>query len=467
MSQNTSVESSTRSSPNPSINPALQAALSSLDVQLEEELARYRRQRAGHPVMSNRGLARHQTPKTIELMSVNTASGKTQQPALGMSTAPPIMSLPLIMVNQTPAAAPPKETNQEPMAQTGQQDTLSIASEPGSPLVISSPTTNTTADHSATEESVTKQVTPPEKPAEGEGDLVTSAADQTQPEGYLESSEKLLQSLADDEVGRRAEKRSTNKLLSPLGIGSLLLLLLSGATVLYIAMNPSTLSALGLKRFFDSKKPTTTQSPTETTVAKGEPVKNSPLVNGPNLASDEFVDLNLNTLSHLEASPTPSLSPSPVAPLPDLPTNRTTSAAPSVVPNSALPRGSSDLSSALLPPALPQRAVVPTMAVPSVAPIPAQRASAPPATQKQEASPSPVQVATSPASGRDQYYRVLINDVSDRALQQVKKIVPDAYVLNLPEGARISLGAFKKESEAKTLVEELRQQGISASINRP
>jgi serine/threonine-protein kinase len=78
-----------------------------------------------------------------------------------------------------------------------------------------------------------------------------------------------------------------------------------------------------------------------------------------------------------------------------------------------------------------------------------------------------VQVATSPASGRDQYYRVLINDVSDRALQQVKKIVPDAYVLNLPEGARISLGAFKKESEAKTLVEELRQQGISASINRP
>jgi serine/threonine-protein kinase len=107
------------------------------------------------------------------------------------------------------------------------------------------------------------------------------------------------------------------------------------------------------------------------------------------------------------------------------------------------------------------------MAVPSVAPIPAQRASAPPATQKQEASPSPVQVATSPAPGRDQYYRVLINDVSDRALQQVKKIVPDAYVLNLPEGARISLGAFKKESEAKTLVEELRQQGISASINRP
>jgi hypothetical protein len=242
MSQNTSVESSTRSSPNPSINPALQAALSSLDVQLEEELARYRRQRAGRPVISPRGLGRHQTRKPIELISVDKPGSQTQQLALGMSTAAPILSFPLVSVNPAPAAAPPNETDRQPMAQPGQLD---ASYEPALPPVVS-PQNKAAADNSMTQASVTEQLIPPQEPAEVRGNLVPLSAAQAPPEDYLESSEQLLRSLGEQEADIQPQKRFTDRLLTPLGIGSILLLLLSTATVGYILTNPSTFSALVL-----------------------------------------------------------------------------------------------------------------------------------------------------------------------------------------------------------------------------
>jgi serine/threonine-protein kinase len=62
---------------------------------------------------------------------------------------------------------------------------------------------------------------------------------------------------------------------------------------------------------------------------------------------------------------------------------------------------------------------------------------------------------------------VLVNYSSDRDLAQAKKVVPDAYVEKFPQGARIQMGAFKRESQAKTLVEQLKQQGVTASIYSP
>jgi hypothetical protein len=478
MSQNTSVESSTRSSPDGSINPVLQAALGSLDVQLEEELARYRRQKSGRAVMSPRGLGRHQTRKPLELIPVDKERSQTQPLALGMATAPAIASLPLALGNQTPMAAPSNETERELMTQPGQLDAFSSNA---SGLAI--PTT----DNSASEESRTKQPNPPETSANVDGDLANLPADSEQPEDYLESSEKLLQSLAEDKADIHSVKRSTNRLLVPLSVGSILLLLVSIATVGYIFKNPTTLNVLGLDRFFGSKTPTTAQSPTQTNVATDNRAKDSPIVNGPNLASDEFVDLNLNTLSHLEASPTPSVSMSPIPSLPELSNPQVSPTVPSVVPNSALPRRSSDLPSALIPPAL-QPGTAPPAATQPAAPLPAPTASASRAktsssasgkpkpsstadkstgTKKTQVSPSPAQVATSTAPREGSYYYVLSNYSSDRDLEQLKKIVPDAYVENYPQGSRIQLGAFQRESEAKTLVAELKQQGIAASIYRP
>lgn len=494
MSKNFSVESTTRSSPDLSINPVLQAALSSLDVQLEEELARYRRQRTGRPAMPSRGLGRNQTRKPIELISVERVGNQTQRPALGMSTAVPL-NFPLFMVNQSPTDEPTQQIKHEPAAQTRQQ--LDINSEPSPGLVASFPSSTvdnnlgsqnySTSQHPASEQS---------SPAVG-GDLATISAPQSPPEDYLESSEQLLRSLGEEETNSPAQKHFSAKLLTPLGIGSVLLLLLSGATAVYVLGNPSSFAALSFDRFFGSKTPTTAPSTTDTTGIKSDAAKDSPIVNGPDMASEEFPDVNLKNLPHLEASPKPSPSASPVQvpPIPVLPNSGATTV-PSVVPNSAIPKRSTDLSSLLLPPSQPPVNTFPATTVPPVAPLPKPVTSAPKtntaktstsssspakanqskststsakstAQKKAKSSPTPAAVAASPASEVGGYYFVLINSTSESILEQARTIIPDAYVETFPQGSRIQMGAFKTEPEAKTLIEQLQRQGISASIYRP
>jgi cell division septation protein DedD len=98
---------------------------------------------------------------------------------------------------------------------------------------------------------------------------------------------------------------------------------------------------------------------------------------------------------------------------------------------------------------------------------PSSAPSTPAGKKTLQASPSPEQVAASTASSSDDYYFVLLNSGSESALEQARTVVPDAYVRDFPQGTLIQMGAFKRESEAKTLVEELKQQGIFASIYRP
>jgi hypothetical protein len=481
MSQNTTIESTTPSSSNPSIHPVLQAALGSIDVQLEEELARYRRQRAGRPVMQPSGLGRHQIRKPLELIAVDQGAKKTQQPALGMSTAPQI-SFPLVMVNPSQAATSPQETSREPMEQMGQRESsFSTPSESGEPLVAASGT-NTDAWDAA--EDVTDQLAPSEKPAQENGGLVPLAAAQSQPEDYLESSEKLLRSLDQEEVPPRSRKRLIDRVLTPLGVGSLLLLLLSGATLAYIFKNPSTLSALNPNRWFGSKTTTTAQKPTQPIPAKTTPSENSPTIKGPNLAAEEFPEVGLDTLSHLEPSPTQTQSVVPSQPQGT--ESGATQQAPPVIPNSALPGSSSDISSALLPsPGQPETIpstvapIAPLPPLPTVAPRanpsnlssvnsrPLLAPTTPVTKPNSKASSAATQQAASPASAKGNFYYVLMNYSSARDLAQAKTIIPDAYVERFPEGKRIYMGAFKRESQAKTLLETLKKQGINASIYHP
>lgn len=442
MSQNTSVDSNTKSSPHQSINPALQAALATLDVELEEELARFRRQRAGRPVMSNRGLGRNQARKSLDLMAVDQGGGKTQQLALGMSTAP-IMSFPLPTDKQTPVNEPPKETISEPIAHTPQLE---------SPFLTLTPAIN-----SAIDPSLSKQKTPPDKPPANEGaPLVNVAPATAPPEDYLESSEKLLQSLSQEETKVPPQKRFTDKILTPLSVGSILLLLLCCATIAYILKNPSALKDLKFDRLFESKTSTTDPSPIQPTVAKSEPAKELPMVTGPNLAAGEFVDVNLNTLSHLPVSPTPTPTPSAVRPLPVLPSLGTPPQAIAVPPNSAPPKGSSDLAAALLP-SSGQGTFGPNK-VPQVAPLPAVPQLSNPAVKKKPQASS--------AAGDNSYY-VVLEYGGDRSLEQARAIVPNAYVRDFPKGSLIQLGAFPRQSDAKILAEKLQKQGLSASIYRP
>ncbi|PZO48601.1 MAG: hypothetical protein DCF14_16695, partial [Phormidesmis priestleyi] len=81
MRHSPSVESSTHASL-PSLHPKLQRALGCLDTRLDEELARYRRQKAGRSVPPIDGLRRKQAPK-VDLMSFSAADAASANQVSG------------------------------------------------------------------------------------------------------------------------------------------------------------------------------------------------------------------------------------------------------------------------------------------------------------------------------------------------------------------------------------------------
>lgn len=442
MSQNTSAKSSTASS-SLSINPALQAALGSLDVQLEAELARYRRQRRG------RGITSAQLPRNPKQKS-----GVNQ---LEPTTMPPISIAPTADSGSFPAdidqpssqleSAPTPETRESPETES----TPTLFPPPPhqeAPLV-------TTSDHAATDSQNLEN-------SLENGKIAVPTPDQSQPEDYLESSEKLRQTLAEQETRKESQKPVSNRILTPLGVGSILLLLVSSATLTYIFR-----TSLGLDGFLETETPTTTENLTATTANEENEILG---VNQPNLASnDEFPDVNISTLPNLKANPTSSPTASPIAPIPNS-VPPAASPPPASVPLPQLPNPASNLPSALLAPSPPSASVSPP-ATPSATPnsSPAQPESAAnKSSESENNSTSAKQTPNNVTSNlNEEFYYVLINSSESSVLETAQTIVPDAYIVNIPAGTRIAMGAFKLESEAKTLVEQLQQQGLSASIYKP
>ncbi|NEO44898.1 MAG: SPOR domain-containing protein [Moorea sp. SIO4A3] len=474
MSQNSSVNSSPSSTGNYNLNSVLQAALSSLDVQLEEELARYRRRRVGRPVMTNRSLGRNRARKPLELISVGEVQQKSS-PSQTNKTIPQLKQPSTIpLPNLTAKGTTSLKQPQEPLVeQTESLDSLlSQSPKPTQPPVASQYNHGESASLGIQKEA-TEQLKPPEKLPEKSGSLIKLGANQTQPEDYLESSEKLLQSLAEDEEKFDNQKQVSYQLLTPLNVGFMVLLLLLSATLPYIFSNPSVLSNLDLSQLISSIIPKISKTPQEIKPdqpQQTESVPNSPLQGGPNLASEEFVDLNLHTLSQVEATPGPQQKPFYTK---DVPIPKVVESAPKVVTRPMPPKGSS-LSSVLLPSVQPlQKVPLSSLPTSSGSLVPpgrrAQSGLLQPAIsetlQNQAASLRTVVEESLPAP--DPFYYVVINYDGKRSLQQARTIVPDAYVRKLSEGTRIQMGAFKFEHEAQGLLEKLQQQGISASIYRP
>jgi hypothetical protein len=439
-------------------------------VQLEEELARYRRQRAGRPVMASRGLGRHQIRKSIDLMAVDQGEKTTQRPALGMSKAPEI-SFPFVPSNSTATTVPSEQRQSEPKTSGEPSEFPASASAiPGASL--SAPLAKHTAHQPGAQELAQSSHTP-ESAGDRGSDLVPVEPTPAPPDDYLESSEKLLQSLAQQEAEVSPKKRFTERWLTPLGIGSTLLALLLGATAIYVARNPSTLKALNWNRNRESTTSTTASNSSPSNPETPTSTANKPTMPGPNLAAPEFPEVNLDTLSHLDVNPTPA-SPD-VSSQPD--SSDSTGIAPTapIAPNAAVPPpgSSSDISSALLPtpnaPGTASSRVAPVAPLPSLprTGAPAQSSSASPTTQKPQPSAPENTPNESSASARGGFYYVLMDYGSDRDLQKARTVVPDAYVERFPQGTRIQLGAFDRESQAKTLLDELKRQGISASIYHP
>ncbi|WP_445241217.1 hypothetical protein [Microcoleus vaginatus] len=82
------------------------------------------------------------------------------------------------------------------------------------------------------------------------------------PNKYLESSEKLIESLDESKAEPTVERSLAASLLTPLGLSSMLLFLLSCTALGYAVMYPSNLVKMaGLSRFLDRTSPSSSDSP--------------------------------------------------------------------------------------------------------------------------------------------------------------------------------------------------------------
>jgi len=428
ISQSASSPSSLANALADSLQPTLRNALSSLNVQLDHELARYRRAKHGGtvPTRSPQFRARRQ--------SVALAG---ERPATHTVMPPPPPPNPRLATPDTATAAPSASA-------TLPTDTAIAAA-------AQTPTSEVSALRSALVH----------RPAPAQDD-------------YLASSEALLQSFEPnysgpmpDTVTRPPQSRWFEQWNTPLGLGALMLLLVASAGFGFVVVNPVAVRHLvdqtPLARFWSNPEDAAIAEGDTPPAASGEEgaIAASPEVNplsplSPDLSQQEFRDLDLGSLSTLPSSavqPEPDLQATPLS---ELDTPDTT--APS---NSA---GTAPATSAPSPPG-------PTTVPYSQATVarPDRPASAPvsPVRPSEPAAPAETAAAAPSSSAPSTPYYVVADYTGDPSLSEAREVVGDAYVRNFDMGARIQLGAFSNASSAAALVEDLRTQGIEAQVYEP
>ncbi len=436
MTQVSPVEPTEKSSATQPYLPALKTVLGTLDVKLDEELARYRRKR-GIKTFTNATNKRSQPKKGLDLIAIRATGGRSQPPDVEEMASP--VSLPASIS----ASVPQVEAN------NGYSD----ISNPVQPAPAYSLDSNPIA-----QPEFTPTLTQPEV-----------ATYDTHPDRYLESSEALLKNLEEKRVAHKQERTFTDNLFTPLGVGSMLLLLLSSATLGYVAVNPSSLSHLPFGGIFGSRSTREAKDPQQTASVNVAKTGDESIPNSPNLASQEFVELNLRTLSTITPR-NPRIQPL-AAPSPQLPVKQ-----PAPLPNPVASPVPLDLPSALLPQSI-QSGVLPQIGTQPPAPLPPPTLagqqptvvnqpnkpnSGKPQPQASSAKAAPAKPKAAPA--RENKFLVVMSYNGDRSLTQAKKSVPDAHLRDLGQGKAIQLAAFPTQAEAQKKVAALRKQGISARI---
>ena len=430
MSKPLSADPSAPSPSHPSLDPALQAALGSLDVQLEAELVRYRRQQAGKSAPP----AQSGPPKNHKSLDL-IAAGSQEQTAPGM---PESLSAPYPITSAlNDVDSDPKEG-----AKTKPAIVPSIHSDAGQSLPIARVLSQ-----------LSQTQTVPDAPT-------NASAEQASPANYLKSSERLLQSLEAEKETPEPDRRSLfGSLLTPVGMGSLLLLLISSAILGYVLMNPASIRHLSWNRLMNTFGLGGTATP-ETANQVSEPLPTQP-----NLPGQEFVHLDLNTLSLVEPEGQSGLPAIP--PLPSVPT-QTASPAASPSPVAAKPAPPVPSLQAPTPAASPATPVPSTTPEVVVSPSPAQPLGVAPSPAPAPSIAAVPTVTLSPEA--PEYYYVITDYINDRSLELIQEEVPDAFVSpRFPElnRAPIQAGAFDTEESANRLVEELQRKGIPARVYRP
>lgn len=258
------------------------------------------------------------------------------------------------------------------------------------------------------------------------GDRGSPETNTTPPDSYLASSEALLAS----NRNRRRNKRK----VSPLGVGGVLLLLLASATVGYVLVNPESLDRFGVRAWFDRKNDPIADNPDSAPVVEAE----DNLPTSPNLAAEEFVDIQIDTLSELAPPTTPTPSPTP-----------TSTPTPAADPNSI-----DNLASALAPQTNPAGSATPN-ATPNATPTPAPTNAMPPLP---EVTPDPNYTG---------FYLVVVNEGNATALARIQASNPEAYFEQIAGARRIQVGAYDSLAIAQEVVDRIKAQGLPAQVYRP
>lgn len=445
MSQNPLVDSGEKSSKKTGLKPPLAAALASLEVQLDQELTRYRRTRTGYRTFSQPRVGISTSSKYQQLTAIHPTRDTTTSPLedslqkFGLATpktSTPSVDQELLVTPETKINTPKSvpETQYQVLTSATAPDTL-LQAQPNTS--VSSKTQHLPFDQATPTDSVEGQTIPapnasivPTKVKEQthtKSENIPESEENTskQPNDYLESSEALLRSLAEEEPKTHKSTNSNDSLLSPLGIGSMLLLLLASLTLGYVAFNSKSLSQFSLNGFFTQNAPTSAENTTDNTEASknvktvAQPTL-SPIPKYPNLATDEFAEVrDPNDVVSLKpkSQPTPAAlaNPSNLVRIPNVP------------PPGGL---TSTQETTLNPPQTPSNT-----------------------QQKLDTQIKP---------SADGFYHVITDNQSDRSFASARQIVPDAYLS--ADGKFIYLGAVKSKDKAQKLLQEVQAKGIQARI---
>ncbi len=447
-------------SPEQGLKPALAAVLESLDVKLESELTRYRRQKRGdavQPSYSGNGLTPPQKT-AVDLITLSPSSKPPQQsPSL-----------------ELPSAQTLKFEALKPMAGPDAVETPSVAVNGSQNQPLDIPAIATSGDNGNGSSSANPGTTNGSGlSTESPGALVgpTPGTDPKDPNEYLDSSEKLVSSLDRENSKKLAElrakrkTRSQNSFLSPLGIGSMLLFVAASATLVYV-----------VTQMGEGENPGTRQNANRGRNANSQ-VSEQPLPNEagritPDLTNSQFKPLDLGNLGTLEEKqPVAVPTPSPQGSVPA----QTGAIAPTVTPNPAsvtvtpTDPGLSNLTTDYLagsgqPPVTPPA----TGTAPTVAPnggtVTPNGGTATP-TPAAPAAPAPT-TGVSPASFPGFYY-VVMDYQNDQSLWKAREVVPDAYLREYPIGVKIQVAAFEDQASAQAMLEQMKKQGITGQIYKP
>lgn len=211
---------------------------------------------------------------------------------------------------------------------------------------------------------------------------------------------------------------------------------------------------------------TAVDRPAETARSGPQSVTPVPMVNRP-ATSPTADSLPRPTVAPPRPAPSPAPTPTATAPSPAPPTAAPAAAAPAPSTPASTPTSTPTAPPAPpSPPSAPAQSSIAPPAANAQPPQPLGRVAIPP-TPTAATPPAPLAPAAPAAPAARPSYYVITDYSGSQSLESARRVVGDAYVRNMAGGTKIQMGAFSQESSARSLAEQLQQQGIPARVYTP